>query len=157
MIAAAQAGQPPLSGRTLVATFVLALWNVVSTLSYHPYYMCYFNELIGSRLHAYRFLADSNLDWEDRSFAIGAFVRSHPELTIAVDPPSPRSGYVLVGVNKLVGILDHRRYRWLRRNFAPIAHVGSSYPLFYLPPHRLLALPDQAPHPTKPLARGMSQ
>jgi hypothetical protein len=28
--------------------------------------MSYFNELIGRRVNAYRFLADSNLDWEDR-------------------------------------------------------------------------------------------
>jgi hypothetical protein len=150
MIAAAQAGRPPLSQRTLVATSLLALWNVVSTLSYHPHYVCYFNELIGSRLHAYRFLADSNLDWEDRSFFIGEFVRSHPELTIAVDPPSPRPGYVLVGANKLVGILDRRRYRWLRRNFEPIAHVGYSYLLFYVPPERLREILEQAPSREEP-------
>jgi hypothetical protein len=122
------------SGRRAWIPPALALWTAVSTLSYHPFYMSYFNELIGRRRNAYRFLADSNLDWEDRAYFIEAFRREHPEIPFVVDPPLPTTGYILVSANKLVGILDPAPYRWLRRSYRPIGEVGYSYLLFYVPP-----------------------
>ena len=116
---------------------VLATWYVMSTLSYHPHYMSYFNELIGRRVNAYRYLADSNLDWEDRSYDIARFRARHPEMRLVVEPDQPRAGYVLVGANKLVGVYDQERYRWLRENFEPVGSVGYSYLLFYVTPEQL--------------------
>jgi hypothetical protein len=118
---------------------VLALmgWYAASTLSYHPHYIAYFNELIGRRVNAYRFLADSNLDWEDHGYFIARYVARHPEMAISVEPPGPRAGYVLVGANQLVGVYDPERYRWLRENFEPIGHVAYSHLLFHVPPDRL--------------------
>jgi hypothetical protein len=135
----------PAARLRLGATGLLVLWNAGSTLSYHPFYMSYFNELIGKRLHAYRYLADSNLDWEDRAFFISRYKEAHPGITISVDPPDPCPGYVLVSANKLVGIIDRQRYRWLRRNFEPIDHVGYSYLLFYVPPERLGEITKRGP------------
>jgi Dolichyl-phosphate-mannose-protein mannosyltransferase len=111
----------------------LLAWYAVSTLSYHPHYIAYFNELIGRRVNAYRYLADSNLDWEDHSYFIARFQARHPEMAIAVEPPAPRTGYVLVGANRLVGIYEPERYAWLRENFEPIRHVAYSHLLFYVP------------------------
>jgi Dolichyl-phosphate-mannose-protein mannosyltransferase len=119
------------------AVGVLALWAIVSALSYHPHYMSYFNELIGSRLSAYRVLADSNLDWEDRSYDIARFRAEHPEIDLVVEPETPQAGWILVGVNKLVGVYEPERYRWLRENFRPERHVGYSYLLFRVSPDRL--------------------
>lgn len=116
---------------------VLALWCVLSALSYHPHPMSYFNELIGPRVNAYRFLADSNLDWEDRSYDIARFRAEHPEIDLVVEPEAPRAGWILVGANKLVGVYEPERYRWLRENFRPERHVGYSYLLFRVPPDRL--------------------
>jgi hypothetical protein len=116
---------------------VLALWATASSLSYHPHYMSYFNELIGARLNAYRYLADSNLDWEDRSWDIARFRARHPEMELVVEPEMPQWGSLLVGANKLVGIYEPERYRWLREGFRPVGHVGYSYLLFRVPPDRL--------------------
>lgn len=121
--------------RVLVAA--LLGWYAVSTLSYHPHYIAYFNELIGRRVNAYRFLADSNLDWEDHSYFIARFQARHPEMAIAVEPVEPRAGYVLVGANQLVGIYEPERYRWLRERFTPVGHVGYSHLLFYVPPEAI--------------------
>jgi hypothetical protein len=118
-------------------TGVLTLWSVISVLSYHPHYMSYFNELIGARVNAWRFLADSNLDWEDRSYDIERFRSEHPEIDLVVEPETPRPGWVLVGANKLVGVYEPERYRWLRENFRPDRHVGYSYLLFRVTPERL--------------------
>ena len=125
------------SQRRRVVVAALLGWYAVSTLSYHPHYIAYFNELIGRRVNAYRFLADSNLDWEDHRYFIARFQARHPEMAIALEPPGPQAGYVLVGANQLVGVYDPERYRWLRENFEPIGHVAYSHLLFYVPPERL--------------------
>jgi hypothetical protein len=104
-------------------------WHALSTLSYLPHPMCYFNELIGRRIHAYRYFADSNLDWEDRGADIARYRVRHPELDIALEPAEPRTGNILVGANRLLGIIGDERYRYLRR-LEPIDHVGYSFLLF---------------------------
>jgi hypothetical protein len=99
--------------------------------------MSYFNELIGRRVNAYRYLADSNLDWEDRGHDIARFTAEHPEIDLVIEPPAPRAGHILVGANNLVGIYEPERYRWLRENFEPVGHIGYSYLLFEVTPERL--------------------
>ena len=115
----------------------LTLWSIVSALSYHPHYMSYFNELIGPRAGAYHFLADSNLDWEDRSHDIARFRADHPDIDLVIEPETPQAGWILVGANNLVGVYEPERYRWLRENFQPERHVGYSSLLFRVPPDRL--------------------
>jgi hypothetical protein len=39
------------------------LWSVISSVMAYPSYLSYFNELIGGRQNADRYLIDSNLDW----------------------------------------------------------------------------------------------
>ena len=131
--------------RRKTAVLALMVWYAASTLSYHPHYIAYFNELIGPRKNAYRFLADSNLDWEDHSYFIARYQARHPELAVSVEPPGPRAGYVLVGANQLVGVYDPERYRWLRENFTPVAHVSYSHLLFYVPPERLPSIASPGP------------
>ena len=123
------------SRRRLVA--IVVVWAAVSALSYHPHYMSYFNEPIGPRVNAYRFLADSNLDWEDRTADIARFRAEHPEILLVVEPEAPQAGWILVGANKLVGVYKPERYRWLRENLRPERHVGYSYLLFRVTPERL--------------------
>jgi hypothetical protein len=125
--------------RRQIIVMALLGWYAASTLSYHPHYIAYFNELIGRRVNAYRFLADSNLDWEDHRYFIARFQARHPEMAIAVEPPGPQAGYVLVGANQLVGIYGPERYRWLREHFTPIRHVAYSHLLFYVPSEKLPA------------------
>lgn len=118
------------AGEWRFAVPALAAWHAVSALSYLPHPMAYFNELIGRRVNAYRYLADSNLDWEDHSHFIAEYQRRHPQRMLALDPEGPQAGHVLVGANQLVGIFDPERYRWLRENFAPVGHVAYSHLLF---------------------------
>jgi hypothetical protein len=109
----------------------------VSSLSYRPHYISYFNELIGSRLDAYRYLADSNLEWEDAFHFVSEYRRKHPDRPFAYEPEAPVGGYVLVSANQLVGIFGTERYRWLRENFRPVDHVAYGHLLFYVPPERV--------------------
>jgi hypothetical protein len=146
--AARSAGGESLGRRRLAAG--LGLWCVLSALSYHPHFISYFNELIGPRVNAYRFLADSNLDWEDRSYEIARFRAEHPEIDLVVEPETPQAGWILVGANKLVGVYEPERYRWLRENFRPERHVGYSYLLFRVAPERLRQVLGAAGRPPEP-------
>jgi hypothetical protein len=49
--------------RRAMAVGALVVWHCVSSFIAYPSYISYFNELIGSRRNADRFLIDSNLDW----------------------------------------------------------------------------------------------
>jgi hypothetical protein len=153
IVAASVAAARAATTRGRLAVLGLAAWAVVSALSYHPHYVSYFNELIGPRRNAWRFLADSNLDWEDRRVDIERFRAEHPGLDFTVDPPEPRSGYLLVSANRLVGLYDPEEFRWLREGFTPLRHVGYSYLLFQVPAERLA--PALARHPTTAVTPGL--
>jgi hypothetical protein len=126
---------------------LLLAWQAVSTLSYHPHFIPYFNELIGRRVNAYKYLADSNLDWEDHGYHIDEFQRRHPEMSITIEPArgKPVPGWILVGANGLVGIFVPERFRWLREGFEPVGHVAYSHLLYYIPPERMSTLPSPVP------------
>lgn len=135
----------PLASRKALAAAALVAWFAGSSLSYTPHPMSYFNELIGRRLDAWRYLADSNLDWEDRTREIDRYRAAHPERPLIVAPKEPTSGWVLVAANDLVGIRDPERYRWLRESFEPVEHIGYSYLLFRVPEARLREVLAMAP------------
>lgn len=128
------------SAKTKLATGVLCAWYAISSLSYSPHFISYFNEAIGPRLNAYKFLSDSNLDWEDKSYEIEKFRRQYPEIQFQLDPPSPVAGFILLGANHLTGVLDEQRHQWVRDNFKPIRHVAYSHYLFEIPETKLKEL-----------------
>jgi len=39
-------------------------WNIVSAARIFPHYLAYFNELAGGPDTGYKWLVDSNLDWD---------------------------------------------------------------------------------------------
>jgi len=39
------------------------IWYALSSLSIFPYYLTYFNELVGGAKNGYKYVTDSNLDW----------------------------------------------------------------------------------------------
>jgi hypothetical protein len=150
MVLAARPAAEGASRRARVALAVLLGWYAVSSLSYRPHYIAYFNELIGSRLNAYRYLADSNLEWEDAFPFIAAYRAAHPDRPFTFEPREPQAGYVLVGANELVGIFDPERFRWLRENFQPVDHVAYGHLLFHVPPDRVEELRRRYPADVAP-------
>jgi Dolichyl-phosphate-mannose-protein mannosyltransferase len=104
----------------------------LSTLSYYPDYLAYFNEIVWDRRTAYRYLADSNLDWGQSETFLRDYLAAHPEAI--VDPTVLSAGEVIVRVNSLVGITeDPERYAHLREDCFPDATIGHAYLLYRLP------------------------
>jgi len=103
----------------------LAAYLMISVLSYFPFYIPYFNELVWDRKQAYKILADSNIDWGQGGWYRDRYVAEHPG--IYLNPKKPVVGRIIVSVNNLVGLYDAEQYKWLRENFEPVDQVAYSY------------------------------
>jgi len=126
-----------------------SLWYVLSVLSYHPHYIPYFNELIGNRINAYKYLADSNLDWEDKSYYIKKWEAAHPKIRYQTHSEAmthPQPGFFLMPANAYVGVMDQDQLAWIRE-FKPLAHIAYSHYLLYVTPEELALALKKHPIP----------
>ena len=121
----------------------LLVWLGVSTLSYSPHFLPYFNEFVRDRKQAYRILVDSNLDWGQSERYLERYLRAHPDASF--EPDRPQAGTLLVSANKLSGLLLGEQFRWLRENFEPVGHVAYSHLLFRVTPEALRRVIDPLP------------
>lgn len=121
--------------RARVAVLGTALASAVSVISWYPHYLSYFNEIVWPRETAWRYLADSNLDWGQNQWYLDRWLETHPG--VRVEPRAPKAGTIVVGVNKFVGVFNPPRYRWLRENFSPIGHVAYTWLVFEVPADRV--------------------
>ena len=118
-------------GRRKALVMILLGYFAISSLSYHPHYLSYFNELIIDRKTAYKVLADSNLDWGQNYNYLLEYLEAHPEAKL--NPAGPVSGRIVVGASSLVGIYpDHPadEFAWLRNNFTPTDHITYNFLVF---------------------------
>jgi hypothetical protein len=135
-----------------LAIAALGLYLLVSVLSYYPYYISYFNEIVWDRKMAYKFLADSNIDWGQDRFILLKYRQEHPEVSRAPEKPAPitKTTRYFLYVNYLVGITrDPDTYRWLRENFEPIDTIAPSYLLFEITPEQMQDLCERTTYCNK--------
>ena len=142
---------PALGRRMKAALALLSVWLAASVLSYFPYYIPYFNELVWDRKTAYRILADSNLDWGQAAGEARQYKAQHPEAYLEEGmwhmktyrerhweeyehPQFPDSGQIVVNVNNYVGIYHPHRYWWLRDKYKPVGHIAYAYLIFEVSP-----------------------
>ena len=122
-----------------ISSFVLLAYLVISVLSYFPYYLTYFNEFVWNRTQAYKYLADSNLDWGQGSMQLSQYLTNHPNAI--VEPPTPQPGLLVVGINHLVGVtIDPARFAWLRNNFEPVGTIANCFLVYQISPADLQKL-----------------
>lgn len=108
------------------ASLFLLVYLAVSVFSYHPYYLSYFNEIVWNRMHAYKYLADSNLDWGQDRNELDKYLFENPDAIYKTR--KVRTGTIVVRINDLVGVTaDPSQYAWLRDNFEPADMIGYSY------------------------------
>ena len=132
---------------------LLVGWQLVASVRTHPDYLAYFNELAGS--HPERILVDSDLDdGQDLkrladtlrarrvaavslAYAGSATVAEHGLPPIHwLEPHRPVTGWVAASLYSLkLGSLDrpgHDDFAWIDR-YRPVAQVGRSIRLYYIP------------------------
>lgn len=127
---------PPKSKPRRYLAVILAGWTAASALSYYPHFISYFNEFVPNRKLAYRYLADSNLDWRGNDWYLTQYIRRHPG--VIIDPRKPTPGRIIVPVNALVGVnRSPEEYKWLRDHFTPVDHIAYSYLVYDVPKEML--------------------
>jgi len=131
----------------VVATFAAAL---IVPLRAHPDYLAYFNPIAGDQPE--RILVDSNLDWGQDLYRLGAVMKRMRIDSIAVayygsaglDAAGVRNarllaaaerprGWIAASQTMLAGVGGDGAYEWLNE-LRPVGRVGSSLVLFYVPP-----------------------
>lgn len=149
----------------------LVAWQVVEAARAHPDYLPYFNDFAGR--HPERLLLDSDLDWGQDLLRLADTVRVSRirDITVAyygstdmrrmipadahfLRPYEPVTGWLAVSETYLANPNpEFAGYRWVR-TLTPVAQVGKSIKLFYVPP-RANALRDGsgAPAPRADAAR----
>jgi len=64
----------------------LLAWYAAATFWIHPSFTAYFNELIGGPANAYKYVADSGVDWGQDLIRLKEYVEAHPEINqLALD------------------------------------------------------------------------
>jgi len=112
--------------RTKILLFALLSYFLTSVFSYSPFFLTYFNEIVWDRKTAYRYLADSNLDWDQGELYLNEYLAEHPQTDYA--PLTSKPGMIVVSVNDLVGVTtDPVQYKWLRENFNPVDTIANEY------------------------------
>ncbi|HEY5728614.1 MAG TPA: glycosyltransferase family 39 protein [Anaerolineales bacterium] len=115
---------------------LLVVYLIGSVISYHPYYLSYFNEIVLDRKYAYKYLADSNLDWGQDKYELDHFLYENPDAVYK--PQKVRTGLLVVRINDLVGVTtDPGLYTWLRDNFEPSGMIGHSYLIYDITPEEI--------------------
>jgi hypothetical protein len=121
------------------ASALLIGYLAVSTLSYFPTYMPYFNEFLFDKRQAYKILADSNIDYGQSESALNLYLTSHPKAVY--NPTTPTAGLIVVGVNDLVGVFGKpEQYAWLRENFEPSDTIAHTYLIYNISTEQIAEL-----------------
>jgi hypothetical protein len=55
------------------------IYLIGSVIGAYPHYIPYFNELIGDQKNAYKYLVDSNLDWDQALGIRDQYLLDNPE------------------------------------------------------------------------------
>jgi hypothetical protein len=121
-------------------SLALAGYLLLSVLSYFPYYITYFNELVWDKTKTYKYLSDSNLDYGQDRYQLEAYLANHPEALTEVE--KPQAGHFVISANLLTGVAlginsDPQQYAWLRENFEPNATLANYYFIFDISPDEL--------------------
>jgi len=91
--------------------------------------LSYFNETVLDRSKAWQIVADSDLDWGQADGAAAEWVTQTPGGLFNPDVPAP--GPVLLGANRLTGVMGHpSRMQCYREHLVPDEHLaGGLYPV----------------------------
>lgn len=111
--------------------FVCVLGALLELLPFSSNLLSFSNAIVYPKKHAYRYLADSNLDWgQNRDRRHEAFVR-HMLQDVPFDPVHILPGKNVFSVNQLLGVFwNFEQHRWIRDHGRPLKHINHTELLF---------------------------
>ena len=111
-----------------IPVFYFSFIPLFTAIVSFPNYLSYTNMLVTDKKMAYRYLADSNFNWGQRTSTLQKFIVEHPDYIF--EPDKPVTGMIIVDLNNLVGIRAPEKFRWLRKNYVPVATIGDCYLIY---------------------------
>jgi len=115
----------------VIVTVACLLWVAVSSVSFYPHSMSYFNELAGKPKNYPRYLLGSNIDWGQNAYFLKVWAEKNSEarplyitysspiplekIGIKSDgevPTEPTKGWIAIGVNELSD--KNGKFDWLK-------------------------------------------
>ncbi|HUN23255.1 MAG TPA: glycosyltransferase family 39 protein [Anaerolineales bacterium] len=114
----------------------LAIWLVVGTLSVFPYEIAYFNELVGGTRGGYRYLSDSNVDWNQSSQVLKDYLSAHPQVIGTIPDATffPAAGRYIIRASYLqgIGFYDPYAYEWFTQQ-EPVEIIAHNLLVYDVP------------------------
>lgn len=139
---------------------LFTIYFVASSISYYPHYISYFNEFIGNRKNMYKYLADSNVEWDqDKNYLFDYIEKNknsplqlyidnndktkslYHDLSkysnLILDAEELKPGKVIISVNRLVGLkLSDQADIYFIKNICnrlePTDRIAYSYLIYYI-------------------------
>lgn len=95
--------------------------------------LAFTNSLVWPKREAFRYVADSNLDWGQGRERLPALLAAERWAAAPVNPVHPLPGLNVVGINELTGVFGRERFRLLRERLSPLRHFEHTALLFDVP------------------------
>jgi 4-amino-4-deoxy-L-arabinose transferase-like glycosyltransferase len=118
----------------------LAVWLVMGTLSVFPFEIAYFNELVGGTRGGYRYLSDSNVDWNQSREVLEKYLSAHPDVIGTVPKATlfPSAGRYIIRGSYLqgIGFSDPYAYEWFKQQ-EPVEIIAHNLLVYDVPPTTL--------------------
>ena len=138
-----------------VAITIFFMWCIVSSLRFYPHSQAHFNELIGARRNAPKYLLGSNIDWGQNMLYLSKWLSEHPDarpfhnyyeslyqkeqanikddyVYFGMQPSKePESGWFALGVNEIYS--SSKQYEYFKR-FEPVDTIGYSIYIYHITP-----------------------
>ncbi|MEZ5591437.1 MAG: glycosyltransferase family 39 protein [Gammaproteobacteria bacterium] len=124
--------------------YPLIIFQIISIISYYPYYIPYFNELVFDRKQAYKILADSNINFGQDEYRLKTYLEQNPD--VILQPQQPVIGKVIVDINFLMSVFPNNNLAWLRENFQPVAHMSYSHLIYNITTDQYHKLLEESPY-----------
>jgi len=114
-------------GRGLGAAVVVSAVSVATAVPYWGNPLAYTNELVQPKREAFRWVADSNLDWGQNRERVAGWLAERGIPEDLLDPVHLLPGRIAFSANVLAGVFDFERHRFVRDALDPAEHLGFTY------------------------------
>jgi hypothetical protein len=112
------------------AGVLVVVTALAESLPYLGNPLSFSNSLVWPKQRAFRFFADSNLDWGQNRDKVQGWLAERGAAHTHLDPPHVLAGHNTFGANVLAGVWDYEAHRWLREHAEPAGHHGHTYVWF---------------------------
>jgi hypothetical protein len=121
------------SPRALVVAALLVALTLAETLPYGSDPIAFTNAIVRPKRDAFRYLADSNVDWGQNDDAMPEWLAAHG-IDTQLNPAHILPGHNTIDLNLLAGVAAFDRHRWAREHLEPRGHFRFTHPWFDVTP-----------------------